>query len=268
MLQRYQYLKQFITRANGFDNDVTNLVLHELQEHDLEQLLAVLKAVHQCSMALQKDNGVELRHVRKFFDVLIAKAPSFARYLGPESDIVHSPIFEKAVIKVQSGNERNLTRNERATLKRFERSPSDHYSEDDDSSDDEERKMNTDNPFLTIVEDENKTLLKKRRLEINSESAYLPMLHVEPTSNCCERLFSRAKIFSDDRRKRMCPYHLELSLVLWANRGLWDANTIDEFLNLQPEDEDPEDVDRDAAMAIDNQQDATEENIQTEEESV
>lgn len=67
------------------------------------------------------------------------------------------------------------------------------------------------------------------------------MLHGIPTSNCCERLFSRAKIFSSDRRKCTSPYHLELSIVLWANRHMWDAATIYEYMKLRREDEDPED---------------------------
>ena len=65
---------------------------------------------------------------------------------------------------------------------------------------------------------------KKRLREDNSE--YRPLKHVSPTSNICERLFSRAKLLMSATRKKMNPDSLNMLLFLKANRKLWLNSTI------------------------------------------
>jgi len=52
------------------------------------------------------------------------------------------------------------------------------------------------------------------------------MLHVLPTSNIAERLFSRAKLVHHGRRKNLTFKHFEILLFLWLNRDLWDIKTV------------------------------------------
>ena len=78
------------------------------------------------------------------------------------------------------------------------------------------------------------------------------MDNIEPTSNAAERLFSRAKLYSSDRRKRTTPYHFELLLMLWYNEAHWDASTVEKAINFidppnvvqadEDEDEDEDDA--------------------------
>lgn len=116
MLRRYQLLKPFITAANGFDAEVVQMLLHPFQENTLDQLLAVLTSVLQCSKMLQKDEDVYLYHVRRFFDTLILQVPDFKTYLGPDAAFCQNPLFEKAIIKVQLGNERDLEQEKANTI--------------------------------------------------------------------------------------------------------------------------------------------------------
>ncbi|KAG2851916.1 hypothetical protein PC129_g14323 [Phytophthora cactorum] len=44
--------------------------------------------------------GFTLLHGRDLFDCLIEIRPSFSKYLAPDADIVHSPEFEQAVVKL------------------------------------------------------------------------------------------------------------------------------------------------------------------------
>ena len=66
----------------------------------------------------------------------------------------------------------------------------------------------------------------KRRKIDDFVSKYISLDNIEPTSNAAERLFSRAKLYSSDRRKRTTPYHFELLLMLWYNKAYWDETTV------------------------------------------
>ena len=58
------------------------------------------------------------------------------------------------------------------------------------------------------------------------------MKHVSPTSNICERLFSRAKLIMSATRKNMNPDSLNMLLFLRANRHLWpNPSIIQKILN-------------------------------------
>ena len=43
------------------------------------------------------------------FDELWAKYPSLASHLAKDADVIHSPHFENAVVKIKSGFEARLT---------------------------------------------------------------------------------------------------------------------------------------------------------------
>ncbi len=61
-------------------------------------------------------------------------------------------------------------------------------------------------------------------------SKYRPMQHIAPTSNVCERLFSRAKLIMRPHRKMMSPYHLDMLFFLRCYKELWNATTVEECL--------------------------------------
>lgn len=63
------------------------------------------------------------------------------------------------------------------------------------------------------------------------KSLYVPLMHLSPTSNIVERLFSIAKHVLSDRRKGMTPYHLELLLFLRCDKSLWSEMTLQEILD-------------------------------------
>ena len=61
----------------------------------------------------------------------------------------------------------------------------------------------------------------------NVSSRYIKLDHL------CERLFSLTKILLSDRRKRLEPYHLELTVFLRMNKELWNEVTIEEIIQNQ-----------------------------------
>ena len=69
---------------------------------------------------------------------------------------------------------------------------------------------------------------KKRRV---FQSSYRSVLHVIPTSNMVERLFSIARGVLEDKRKRLLPRNVELILYLRMNWKLWNAETIQDIVD-------------------------------------
>jgi hypothetical protein len=60
---------------------------------------------------------------------------------------------------------------------------------------------------------------------------YIDMTVVSPTSNECERMFSRAKLALGDLRTSMIPKNLESLTFLHYNSDLWNAVTIQQILD-------------------------------------
>ena len=75
----------------------------------------------------------------------------------------------------------------------------------------------------------NATSSKKARTQVSSH--YRCMNHINPTTNMCERLFSRARLIMSHLRQSMSPHHLEILLFLKANRTLWNALTVQDCLD-------------------------------------
>ena len=130
------------------------------------------------------------------------------------------PIFERAVVKVQRGNESALNRDEKIALLPFRKDTNAAREETKTDNNDE---VNEYEASYNEIND-----LKKRKIE----SKYISLDNIEPTSNCAERLFSRAKLYSSDRRKRTTPYHFELLLMLWYNQAYWDEATVEAAINM------------------------------------
>ncbi len=224
MLKRYKKLRPYITRANGFPEDVLDLTLSEVEEGRLTVLMDILENVSQCSMQLQNE-GCRMFHVRAYFNILKEKYPLFAQHLSEDSRIVHSPVFERAIVKLQKDEQ--IDSRETGALTNFRINP----SVDQNAPTEEGNEKECSNEFVAVFNEMNEQLTKRQKQ--SSAHLYLPADHVQPTSNDCERLFSRAKIYSDDRRKRLSPHHLELMMQLYYNRPYWNAFTVDEALRME-----------------------------------
>ncbi|KAJ0394285.1 hypothetical protein ATCC90586_000741 [Pythium insidiosum] len=72
------------------------------QVEQLRALLGQLKNVESVSKRIQS-HDVTMWEVRTLFDALIQLFPQFDEYLGPNAEIVGYPVYESAVVKLQSG---------------------------------------------------------------------------------------------------------------------------------------------------------------------
>jgi len=83
---------------------------------------------------------------------------------------------------------------------------------------------------------------KRQRLDAESPKIdYVPLLHVSPTSNVVERLFSQAKLVYSDARKSLKLDTFEMILYLKRNRHFWDVHAIDQIIAAQKTEQSIED---------------------------
>ena len=220
----------------GFDDDVLDLVPTVRESREIDEILAMDNKFESVSQVLQRSSThekyVDLHGVRCLFDGLIEECPAAKPFLKMDAEIVHSKHFESGVIKVQSGNEQTLTRDEKKSLKRF-------LIDYDANNDSDIEEIESDQLSFADSVLERAQAAKRQRIE---KSAYRSMKHVSPTSNVCERLFSRAKLIMTDQRKHMTPYHLEMMLFLRFNSDLWNIAILDDIIkkgevNLTPAEE-------------------------------
>ena len=181
------------------------------------ELCSFLSDFNVVSKLLQTDGqkAMDLDDARVQFDMLIEKYPGTAHYLSADAAIVQNKVFEKGVVKLQRGNEHDLTVGEKNQLRRF-------LKEDVPAEDNEEEEDG-----LAVAQqlyDRNQARKKARTMLTSSK--YRSTKHVCSTTNMVERLFSRAKLVMTDLRRSMYPRNLEMLMFLRTNRHLWDEAVV------------------------------------------
>ena len=80
--------------------------------------------------------------------------------------------------------------------------------------------------FLNSANDEFEGNIKRAK----KNSPYRSLLHISPTSNIVERLFSRTGIIMRPHRRLMDPSTLEMLVLLRFNRDLWSERDLDTIM--------------------------------------
>ena len=156
-----------------------------------------------------QDPTTTLSDVRAIFNAAIEEYESLSFYLKADADIIKSPHFESAIVKVLDDSVDQLTAEEKNDIMCFRQNAGGNVA--NASNDDE----------LTLVQ---KALKNKRRKVVHGE--YLNLNFVPPTSNVVERLFSNARLVLTDYRKSMTPYTFECVMFLKINRNFWDLDLV------------------------------------------
>ena len=117
--------------------------------------------------------------MRKVFDKSCQKYPVVRRHLSVSADIVHQPLFESAVAKIQ-GNDFNLNAQEKRKVSFFFISTAEEKEEEGD--------WEIDLSFLDETLNDAAAESAKRH---KKSCPYRSMDHISPTSNIVQRLFSR-----------------------------------------------------------------------------
>jgi hypothetical protein len=77
---------------------------------------------HNVSMLLQMegDERLDLFQTRVQFDELVTISPNMRRHLSADATIIHNVDFERAIVKLQGGCEKDLNAREKLQIRRFE----------------------------------------------------------------------------------------------------------------------------------------------------
>jgi hypothetical protein len=221
MLERYDKIKVFLQELNL--NEVSDLLPNNREDREIEDLLTRLKNLDSVTLALQKEN-TSMADVRGLFDVVIEEYPESACRIGANADIVETPVFEAAGVKIQTGQEGFLNLEELKSVIRLKTTPNDV-------------------PLAVAApESENNNVsfaekaAKKRKEMAGRSLSFIDLRFLLPTSNLCERLFSKAGYGLSDRRRGISPANFESQLFLNANSSYWDISDISKVVNEQKKD--------------------------------
>ena len=116
MLDRYCKVLPFLIDSSFAMEQVVMDYLPTAREHtDLLVLLKPMMKLKSVTVALQRDN-ITIADISGLFEKVISEFPCIKKYLDPMAPIVHSPVFESAVCKLQNGEQSDLTEGEKGEI--------------------------------------------------------------------------------------------------------------------------------------------------------
>lgn len=208
MLRRYNELREFLHHLNSTELDA--YFLSTAEDRRVNELLDRLQNLNSITKRLQRDSTT-MKTVRALFDFVMTDYPETDNRLTATAAIVHSPAFESAIVKVQSEESSTLTHEERQSIQRFEILSGALNRGNNDSLSYDARAL--------LAQESNSFSGKK----------YQDLRFLIPTSNVCERLFSKAGYTLGDRRMSLLPANLESQLFLHLNKDLWSVSDLNEL---------------------------------------
>ena len=215
MLARYMELHPYLLDVgNRWERAAAIKVLSVEEFQTVEALLNSIQQFRYYTLELQRSD-IDMTDKRDLLDCIIASDPGIEMNIGPRAPIGHSTDFEtEGVIELQPEADHDLFEAGKDTVKCFLKPAV---------------LQNHNETTISSGEDLVETLeaLRKRPRMENHTSLYAGVKHVLPTSNICERHFSRAKLTYSALRKNMLPVQLQEVLLLLVNRHLWNERVIE-----------------------------------------
>ena len=211
MVERYSELHPFLMDSEfSADRHFIPYMLSPSDFSDALDLLNRLKELNSYTVTLQEPS-IDLSDVRCLFDKILAKYPEMATHLAADASIIHCPLFESALMKIQDFCEDSLSEAESNAVLAFKKP--------------ESQIENQGSPVDSMAHE----IIKRRKIEKKSshpESKYFKTKFLLPSSNLVERFFSIAGFAFNDYRQRLDPTNLEMQMFLKLNKKLWDAETV------------------------------------------
>ena len=147
------------------------------------------------------------------FNSVISKYPQLEENIDDHAPIIHSKVFETALVKIQDGKVNKLEVDEVGSTKCLQVTAAT-----------QDIKAESDNT-LDCAE----SILKKRKLEKTASEETKDFIHTRfflATSNILERFFSSAGYAFIDYRQSLTPMNLEMQLFLKFNKKFWDNKLV------------------------------------------
>ena len=207
MLARYSEIREHLSGLDSIEIDPPSLSPSENRNIDI--LMKKLRPLESVTKALQSD-ATTMGDVRVLFTAVMDDFPETRSRLGSNATIVHCVNFENAKVKLQRGNFGALTMNEQESTSTLR-------------GDMHEQTMEYNDENLSFAE---RALKRRKRADDRTKLQYMDSRFLIPTSNICERLFSRVGYALPSRRKGTSPVNLEAQVFLYLNRDLWGSTDV------------------------------------------
>jgi hypothetical protein len=215
MLVRYVRIEEVLRDERMAQ--IHSIVLSVIELTKCKELLNVLDQLEFANKELQKD-GLTLDYVRTLFDQIVEDFGHLSSAFGQYLRVSPTNHFENGIVALLRNQE--LSRYQKVHLRRFLLS--------DETSVTQETRAESERPLTLKEKVEQQT--KKQKTEHSNHESYLSMYHVIPTSNCCERINSQARLEKDYTRMSASNKMFEVRMMLRANKSYWSALTIDKIL--------------------------------------
>ncbi|KAG3110989.1 hypothetical protein PI124_g1262 [Phytophthora idaei] len=206
MVLRYNSIRDSIRQVEEVDDFVPTGAAHK----KLMGLLDHLKKLDSVCKTLQHER-TSMADVRLLFDQVMDDYPIMAGHLRPSANIVHTPVFEAAHVKIC--NDSKLTAGEARAVQRFVMVPK--------ASAGKRKERSEDRYSIDIPRG-------GKQLRTSASSVHHCDLarEVPPTSNTVERLLSQCKFVLTPQRACMLPANFEMLAFLRTSRDLWNATLL------------------------------------------
>jgi hypothetical protein len=223
MINECYYLIDLVVRGSESEDKLRWLTKEE--DLQIDEILEKMEIFNATTIELQKED-IDLLVGRSHFNNLMIQFeedPSIEAieyYLSDGANIIHSPIFERAIVKILAGEA--LSRVEKEVVKSLKITS--HV----------EVQVQEESELLSPADIAAKVTADAKKLSAQSsmkkmEGLYMNCTWIPCTSNIVERLFSRAKLYYSPHRMNLTPLHLEDQLFLFANKGfysIWTLNRV------------------------------------------
>lgn len=114
MLRRSVSLGDAVSRLD--EEDLGVFLLADSTERRIDTLVQNLAKLNEVVLKLQLNNCT-LRHARAYLDSVLDVYPTLEARLCLDARIVHTPIFEHAILMIQDEREEDLVASERRAVK-------------------------------------------------------------------------------------------------------------------------------------------------------
>lgn len=223
----FKRLEHHMTKLQTACSEVAEFMPTDLQFITIRQHKKTLDDFKSITQKLQnRDTTISDTHV--LFQSLIIEFPNFDfdQYLGINAQIIHSPVFETAIIKIQNCDQNGMSSEETFAVKGLKTQiVTDPLLDNDDD--------------LTFAE----RALKRKKSNTVSCKDYVNTNFVLPTSNDVERFFSKCKRELSFKRRTSGRQSLKALMFLKFNRDLWNLELVHDIVNAKKDENEDEDDD-------------------------
>jgi len=230
----YELLERYSALQKQLDANHRELGIFPLTPEETALLNQAIKELKQFNLVTKElqDPTCTIAFARILFDTTRELCPQLDHYLSPTYTGHHNPdanrtvAFISAVCKIQNRCIDTLTPIEKELLDRAVVVHKEIINIDDNAA--VVHETNDVIADFDILSEARKKRPKLKSDELAQYEIYGSLLHIVPTSNDAERLFSQCKLVLTDHRRSMHPKTFEQVMMLKINSDLWNMDTVSE----------------------------------------